>query len=345
MSDCATNTDHRMMTDHVMTPDMLQIPQLPSFVQNNLVSDGSVPAMVTDPNLINPWGLAHSATSPFWVSDQGTNLSSIDTVKASSTGDGTVVLNAIPPVSTPSPTGQVFNSFPNAFVLADGQPAAFLFASTTGVITGWNPALGTDTDVAVPASGGVYTGLAIGMSDSGPTLYAANAKAGTIDMYDSTFKLIKSISDPLIPAGFSPYNVQVLNNQLFVTYAPINRGTGQGQGAVDQFDLNGNHVGLVTAGGALNAPWGLAIAPASFGGFANDLLVGNFGDGTISAFDFKTHAFIGQLSGTDGKPLVNTDLWAITPGNGGNAGDPNQLYFTAGLTDEKHGLLGSIAPA
>jgi uncharacterized protein (TIGR03118 family) len=163
-------------------------------------------------------------------------------------------------------------------------------------------------------------------------------------MYDSNFKLIKSISNPEIPSGFTPYGVQVLNNQLFVSLAPLNRGVGPAQGVVDQYDLNGNHVGLVAAGGSLNAPWGLTVAPSSFGAFANALLVGNFGDGTINAFDFTTHKFLGQISGSDGKPLVNQDLWAITPGSGGAAGDPAQLYFTAGLADEKHGVFGSIKP-
>jgi uncharacterized protein (TIGR03118 family) len=309
------------------------------------VSDGSVPGTLTDPNLINPWGVSYAPNGPFWLSEQATNVTSVDAVATAANGQNTATLNVLPAISTPSPTGQVFNSFPNAFTLANGQPATFIFASTTGVITGWNAALGTKTDVGVTAPGAVYTGLAIGTSSSGPTLYAANAKAGTIDMYDSNFKLIKTLFDPLIPPSFTPYGVQVLNNQLFVTYAPANRTIGPGQGVVDQFDLNGNHVGIVAAGNPLNAPWGLAIAPASFGTFANALLVGNFGDGTISAFDFTTHAFLGQLDGPNGAPLVNPDLWALTPGNGGAGGDPNQLYFTAGLANEMHGLFGSIKPA
>jgi uncharacterized protein (TIGR03118 family) len=331
-------------TTPLVTPQTLLLPSTPKFIQTNLISDGSVPAKVTDPNLINPWGVSFSATSPFSVSDQGTNFASLDSVTTSATGDNSVALNVFPPLATPSPTGQVFNSFPSAFALTNGQPATILFASTAGQIIGWNG--GAQATIGVNNPNAVYTGLAIGMSASGPTLYAANARAGTVDMYDSSFKLIKTISDPSIPPGFTPYGVQVLKNQLFVTYAPANsRLNGAGQGMVDQFDLNGNRVGLVAAGNPLNAPWGLAIAPSSFGAFAGALLVGNFGDGTISAFDYSTHAFLGQLNGTDGQPLVNQDLWAITPGNGGSAGDPYQLYFTAGLMDERHGLFGSIKAA
>jgi len=335
----------------------------PTFIQTNLISDGTVPAAKTDPNLINPWGVSFG-TSPFWISDNGTGLASVDSVTGAN-----ITLNAIPAVTIPpampggppaAVTGQVANPFPSAFVLPDGSPAAFLFATEDGTISGWNTGTQAVTLVnnntnsaagdAASKTGAVYKGLAIGTSASGPTLYAANFRHGTVDMFNASLKPIKSFTDAAVPAGFAPFNVQMLDGKLFVTFAqqdPTKHDdvAGAGHGFVDAFDLNGNMLGRVASGGTLDSPWGLAIAPPTFGSFANDLLVGNFGDGTINVFNPTTDAFLGQLTGANGKPLVNQSLWALTPGNGGAAGDVNTIYFTAGLQSEQHGLFGSIIAA
>jgi uncharacterized protein (TIGR03118 family) len=339
-----------------------------TFTQTNLISDGSVPAQVTDKNLVNPWGVSHSPTSPFWISDNGTGLTSIDSL----TG-GNVTLNVIPPVTIApatsdsgpaAPTGQVFNSFAanNAFTLMNGSPATFLFATEDGTISGWNKDAGSKSIIAVNESidpadgsqalglGAVYKGLAIAQSDDGPMLYAANFRHGTVDMFDKNFDQVKSFTDPNVPTDFAPFNVQVLGDKLFVAFAMQDDTkhddvSGQGNGFVDEFDLEGHLLHRVASGGPLDSPWGLAIAPDSFGKFAGDLLVGNFGSGTIDAFDLHHHdKFVGELTGGDGKPIVIPDLWELIPGNGGMAGDPNAIYFTAGLKDESQGLFGSLTP-
>ncbi len=338
-----------------------------TFTQTNLISDGFVPAVQTDPNLINPWGVSYSPTSPFWISDNGSGVASIDSVTTSG-----VTLNVIPAVtiapSTPgggpaAPTGQVFNPFQasGAFTLQDGSPATFLFATEDGTISGWNRAAGTQSIIAVNESmnpadgsealglGAVYKGLAIAQTDDGPALYAANFRHGTVDMFDQNFNQIKSFTDHHLPDGYAPFNAQVLGDKLFVTFAlqddtKHDDVAGAGHGFVDEFDLEGHLLHRVASGGPLDSPWGLAIAPASFGSFGGDLLVGNFGDGTIDAFDPKHDTFLGKLLGADGNPLVIGDLWELIPGNGGSAGDPNAIYFTAGLQAEAHGLFGSLTP-
>ena len=340
-----------------------------TFTVNNLVgSDSSVGAAQTDPNLLNPWGISESPTGPFWISDNGSGLTSI--YKATSSG---VTTNAIDPITiavpsgqtpgTAAPTGQVFNSFQSdgAFKLQDGSAATFLFATEDGTISGWNSAAGTQSIIAVneadnPAAGdealglgAVYKGLAIGAGDDGPLLFAANFRHGTVDTYDQNFNLINSFSDPNVPQGFAPFNVQVLENKLFVTFAQQDDTkhddvAGAGNGFVDEFDLNGNMLQRIASNGPLDSPWGLAIAPQSFGRLAGDLLVGNFGDGTINAFNLNADDFAGKLLGTDGKPITIGDLWAITRGNGGSGGDANTLYFTAGVKNEAQGVFGSLTP-
>jgi uncharacterized protein (TIGR03118 family) len=340
-----------------------------TFTVTNLVgSDSTVSAPQTDPNLVNPWGISEPPTGPFWISDNGAGLASIYSVTPSS-----VTVNAIPPITiavppgqtpgTASPTGQVFNSFASdgAFTLQDGSPATFLFATEDGTISGWNEQAGTQSILAVneadnPADGdeaqglgAVYKGLAIAQSNNGPVLFAANFRHGTVDMYDKNFDLVKSFTDPNLPAGFAPFNVQVLDGKLFVTFAMQDSAkhddvAGAGNGFVDEFSLGGKLIQRVASNGPLDSPWGLAIAPDSFGKLAGDLLVGNFGDGTIDAYNLKNDKFQGQLTGSDGKPIVIGDLWAITPGNGGAGGSANTIYFTAGVQNEAHGLFGSITP-
>jgi uncharacterized protein (TIGR03118 family) len=337
-----------------------------TFAQTNLISDGFVPAQQTDANLINPWGVAYGPGGPFWISENNSGFSSIDSVMG-----GTATLNVIPPVTiappTPgagpaSPTGQVFNSFAStgAFTLQDGKAASFLFATEDGTISGWNG--GTQSIIAVNQSvnpadgsealglGAVYKGLAIAQTDDGPMLYAANFRHGTVDMFDQNFNQVKSFTDKNLPAGYAPFNAQVLDNKLFVTFALQNDTkhddvAGAGNGFVDEFDLEGHLLNRVASGGPLNSPWGLAIAPSSFGSFGGDLLVGNFGDGTIDAFDLKhDDAFVGKLTDASGNPIVIPELWELLPGNGGAAGNTNTIFFTAGVKDEAHGLFGSLTP-
>ncbi len=340
-----------------------------TFTENKLVgSDPSVGAAQTDPNLINPWGISESASGPFWISDNGSGLTSIYSTNAAG-----VTTNVIPPVTiavppgqmpgTASPTGQVFNAFQSdgAFMLRDGAPAVFLFATEDGTISGWNPAAGTQSIITVdeadnPADGdetlglgAVYKGLAIGKGDDGPVLFAANFRHGTVDVYDRNFNLVNSFTDPSVPKGFAPFNVQVLDGKLFVTFAQQNDTkhddvAGSGNGFVDEYDLNGHLLSRVASGGPLDSPWGLTIAPQSFGRFAGDLLVGNFGNGTINVYNLSNNHFAGTLTGADGKPIAIGDLWAITTGNGGSGGDPNTIYFTAGVKDEAQGLFGSLTP-
>lgn len=325
------------------------------FQQTNLISDGFVAAATTDSNLIDPIGITTSATSPFWVANNGTGLASI--YKDTGTPD-VVTLNVIPPITIApalgqtgpaSPTGVVFNSG-SGFVL-NGQPATFIFATRDGTISGWNPASGTSSTLAASTASAVYSGLAIANNAGSQFLYAANFRAGTIDVFDAGFQpvTVAGFIDPSLPAGYAPFNVQTVGGKLIVTFARQNSAktgpvVGAAFGFVDEFDLNGNFLRRIASGGALNSPWGIVLAPASFGQFASDLLIGNFGDGTIDAFDPVTSAFLGELLGTDGNPLAIGDLWGLMTGNGGNGGNPDLLYFTAGLQNEDHGLVGSLAP-
>jgi uncharacterized protein (TIGR03118 family) len=319
------------------------------FDQTNLVSDGALPAQVIDPNLINPWGIAQSPTSPFWVSDNGTGLATLYRVTG---GTASIVplVATIPPgagAGTSAPTGQVFNGSSSGFDLTNGKPAVFLFDSEDGAISGWD--VGTSAVIAVnnSASGAVYKGLAI--DNSSGTLFAANFNSGEVEMYNSGFGLVKSFTDPSLPAGYAPFDVKVINGELYVTFALQNGAkhddvAGPGNGYVDVFDLSGNFVKRLVSNGALNSPWGLQIAPPTFGQFAGDLLVGNFGDGKINAYNAITGAFVGTLDGSNGQPLVLTDLWGLTVGNGApGGGSPNTVYFTTGVLGENDGLFGSLS--
>jgi uncharacterized protein (TIGR03118 family) len=330
-----------------------------TFTQTNLVSDGFVPAPTIDPNLINPWGIAHSATSPFWVSDNGMGVTTIYT------GAGTLVkvaghdaiTIATPPgqTSPASPTGDVFNTAGTGFNISSGGvtgSSVFIFATEDGTISGWNPNVNSGSSIlAVDNSqggtGAVYKGLAIGQTGDGTFLYAANFRNGTVDVFDQNFNQVNSFTDRHVPQGYAPFNVQVLDGHLFVTFAlqddtKHDDVAGAGHGFVDEFDLKGHLLDRVASRGPLDSPWGLAIAPSGFGEFANDLLVGNFGDGTINAFDLKNDHFEGKLLDAKGAPITIGDLWALVPGNGSANSDPNKLYFTAGVQNEAHGLFGSL---
>ena len=318
------------------------------FTVNPLVSDQPGVAPVTDPDLVNPWGLTSSATSPWWVADNGTDKSTL--YRGDGTKQGLVV-------SVPGgPTGTVFNTT-TGFVLPTGGRALFLFDGEDGMIRAWNGAQGTTAIVVKDRSdvGAIYKGLAIANTDNGPRLYAADFHNGRIDVFDGSFALVpdSGFEDPSLPKGLAPFNVQAIGDRIFVAYAEQDADAedevaGQGRGRVDVYDLAGNLLGGIFGHGQLNAPWGLAIAPASFGTFAGALLVGNFGDGQINAFrEVEPGQFVhaGELRGADNRPLAIDGLWALQVSQGGNNGTPGQLFFTAGPDAETHGLFGTIVPS
>ncbi len=344
------NTEDFIYTTSVTSDSAVAFTSANAYVQHNLVSDIPKLADFTDPNLVNPWGISFSATGPFWLSDYGTGLSTVYT----SDGDirSTVVKVAGPPASKnpAGVTGQVQNST-TGFVV-NGSPATFIFATEDGTISAWNSGLGSAAALVVDnsASGAVYTGLAIGTNATGTFLYAANFASGQIDVFDNKFaaaKLTGTFTDPTLPSGFAPFNIQNLRGVLYVAYAKQDSSkrkdvAGPGNGYVNAFDATGTFLQRVISTGPLNSPWGVAIAPASFGAFGGALLVGNFGDGLINAFDASTGAVLGQLKDSGGKPIQNSGLWGLQFGNGGLGGDRDTLYFTAGISGQSHGLFGSL---
>ena len=322
-----------------------------SFMQTNLVSDGSVKAQTTDSQLINPWGIAIGTQTPFWIDDAGSGFSEV----YDSGGNKQFVVQ-IPAAGglakTGSPTGIAFNPSTTDFALPQGSAALFIFDALDGTISAWNSASTNAVKVVDnSASGTAYTGLAIDNNGAANYVLAANFAANTIDVFDAMFapaKLSGNFIDAAIPQGYAAFNVHVINNQVFVMYAMQTPGGGPptggaGAGYVSVFDGNGKLLNHAISGGNLNAPWGIALAPTSFGAFGGDLLVGNFGDGTINAFDPTSFAFQGQLKDATGNPIQNDRLWEILFGQDGT-GDPNTLYFSAGVNNEKGGLFGAIAP-
>jgi uncharacterized protein (TIGR03118 family) len=320
------------------------------YVQTNLVSDIPGLAANTDAQLKNPWGMSFSATSPFWISDAGTGVSTL--YNGFGVKQALVVTIPGPGGDVPGvPTGQVFNNA-SAFGLGNGANATFIFASATGTISGWNGAAGTTAITQVngfPSSS--YTGLAIAGSGATARLYAANFGTGLVDVFDGSFAQVFTggFIDATVPAGFAPFNVQNVGGNIVVTYALKDPVTGEdvpgaGNGFVDVYDPNGLLLRRVATDGVLNSPWGVALAPAGFGPFGGALLVGNFGDGTIHAYDFFTGALLGGLTDANGAPIVNDGLWALAFRTGGVGVDPNALYLTAGIEDEEHGLFASLTP-
>ena len=329
-----------------------------SFVQSNLVSDGFVPAAHMDPNLINPWGLAHSRTGPFWVADNGTGVTTVYDGAGhpiSVAGHSSITVAAPAGETDPSsPTGLVFNNTHAGFKISSHgrtAPAAFIFSTEDGTISGWNPGVDSAHSVITvndSASGAVFKGLAIAGTGGHARLYAADFHNGLVDVFDSHFHQVKGFTDRSLPNGYAPFNVQVLSGHLFVTFALQDADKkddvpGPGHGFVDEFDLSGHLLHRVDSGGPLNSPWGLAVAPSDFGPFSHDLLVGNFGDGTINVFNPNNFHFLGKLDDSSGKPLVIGDLWALEPGDSALNSDPHKVYFTAGLEDEAHGLFGALS--
>jgi uncharacterized protein (TIGR03118 family) len=318
------------------------------FTLSALASDIPGKAAVTDPNLVNPWGISYNPTGFFWFSDNGAGVSDL----ADGNGQPQSLVVSVPGHAT----GNVFYGGSEFQVSANGVSGAsrFLFATQDGRIFGWNSTVDpTHAVLAVDesASGDSYTGLALATNATGQSfLYAANLRGGTIDVFDSQFHsvaLAGAFHDPNLRAGYTPFNIQNIDGRLFVTYTHLDRtGTDPspwvGNGVVDVYDTSGNFLYRLASGGTLNAPWGLALAPADFGKYGGALLVGNNGDGHINAFDVNTGAFLGQLTDTSGNTLAISNLWGLSFGNGHQAGDENTLFFTAGIDNEQHGLFGAI---
>jgi uncharacterized protein (TIGR03118 family) len=340
-----------------------------NFVQTNLIADQAGSAAVVDPNLVGTWGISVSSGSPFWVSNAANGTSTVYTASdanpatlATPTVSTTVV--TVPPsannkaAKTGIPTGQVNNGYGvGNFEITPGTASSFIFASLDGTIS----ARGGATAVIFvdnSAKGAVYAGLAIGVSSAGPTLYAANFSQGTIDTFDRTWKPITlpgGFQDPNLPGGYYPANIQRYGRRLYVAYN-LSDGTGSFglkgpyTGLINVFDLNGNLVQrLVTYNEHLNLPWGLAVTGANFGSFSYALVVGNFGDGTISAFDLDSGNYLGTMQDGKGNNIAISGLWGLQWGNGGSGGSGSALYFAASPGAgpsgySLHGLFGSLKP-
>ena len=313
------------------------------FSQTNLVSDIPNFAANTDPNLKNPWGVSFSATSPFWASDQVTGLATL--YNAAGTPQALVV--TIPGGAPPTgPTGQVFGNVAGSF-LVNGTPALFIFDSLHGTLAGWNGSAGTTAVQMAATPGAIYTGLAEASVGTSNFLYAANsAPGGHVNVFNSLWQpttLSGSFTDPNLPAGLVPFNIQNIGGSLYVTYATLGPGgSPMPGGVVDQFDASGNLIKRIATGGSLFAPWGIVLAPSSFGSFSNDLLIGNFGNGEILAYDATSDMFLGTINGSNGQPLVNDHLWALETRAPGSGFDPNAVYFSAGINNQADGLFGQL---
>jgi uncharacterized protein (TIGR03118 family) len=339
-----------------------------SFRQTNLVSDVPGLAPLTDPNLKNPWGLSSSSGSPIWVSDNNAGVTTLYNGAGQPVfplGEPFVTIPAPDGGPGGTPTGTVFNGTPD-FVVTQGDKSGqslFLFATEDGTISGWNPGVNKASAVrAVNNSaatdsagdiGAVYKGLTNGsitdVSGTKNYLYASNFRFGTVDVFDGSFNQLNwagAFTDPHLPAGYAPFGIQNIGGLIYVTYALQNAEKhddlkGPGHGFVDIYTTSGALVSRFASAGALNSPWGLAAAPASFGNFHGDILVGNFGDGRISAFT-PSGTFRGQLKSEISAPIQISGLWGLRFGNAGNGGDVNSLFFAAGINDEADGLFGRI---
>jgi uncharacterized protein (TIGR03118 family) len=345
----------------VIAASGLAWPAEAAFLQTNLVSSIPGLATITDPLMINPWGISRSPTSPFWISDQGTNSSTLYAVTGTTTVSAVTAVNANGFVGIPTtaagpqgPTGQVNNTNTASFQLTPGTASTssrFLFADLNGTISGW--AGGLTSTVVATTPGAVYTGLAI--NAAGTRLYAANDAGGTINVFDASFAQVSlpgGFVDPNLPAGFVPFGIQDIGGKVYVTYAPAGlaaqRGALPGAGFVSIFDENGAFLQRIVTGSQLASPWAMAVAPAGFGEFGGDLLVGNFSFATseINAFDPVTGSFKGSIGIDVGAGNTSGGVWGFEFGSGaGTGGDANTLYFVDGINGETAGLFGALTVA
>jgi uncharacterized protein (TIGR03118 family) len=326
------------------------------YTQRDLVSDIPDAAELLDSDLVNSWGLTFGPTTPAWVADNGTGVSTLYSGAVGSTPVAKVPLT----VSIPggAPTGAVFNSSTGFVVMsgASSGPARFLFSSEAGNITGWNPGVpppptSTQAQIAVSVPGAIFKGLAIADTATGPRIYASDFHAGQVDVWDANFAPVQipgAFQDPDLPAGYAPFGIQTVGGQIVVTYAKQDADAaddvaGPGNGFVDVYGTDGTLLRRFASGGALNAPWGVAQAPQGFGRASGALLIGNFGDGRINAYDPVSGKFLGALRDEHGGRITIDGLWALEFGNG-VIGTPQTLLFTAGPDDEMHGLFGELTP-
>jgi uncharacterized protein (TIGR03118 family) len=321
------------------------------YLQTNLVSDIPGLATFTDPDLVNAWGIARGPTSPWWVNDNGTGKSTL--YNDAGVKQGLIV--SIPPLSGSSPTGMVFNGVATDFLVdpnVPGSSAHFIFATEDGVISGWNSGTAAVTKIDNSGSGAVYKGLAIGTFNNANYIYATNFVGGKVEVYDSSWSSVTlkvdQFVDPKLPHSYHPFNVQNIGGNLIVTFAKFDGSKdevhGRGFGFVDEFDTGGNLIKRFQHGPWLNAPWGVALAPAHFGKFSHHLLVGQFGSGQIAAYEIKSGEFEGRLHGRRGVLAID-GLWALAFGSGLDGtknGPANTLFFTAGPNDEENGLFGTL---
>jgi len=354
-----------------LTASIANATVLPPYSQTNLVSNLALPGVVQDPNLQNPWGVSESATSPLWISDQAAGVATLYTLNGlTATPAGGPLVVTIPALPTPpnGPTGQVNNSIggvaTNSFMITQSgtlAPAHFIFANLNGTISAWTAQPPAAAQIQVTTPGATYTGLAIGGTVSVPFLYAANGAQNRIDVFDGTFTNVNGtpqfagkFANPFSSDGLVPFNVQNIGGDIYVTYAPATIGANRtpqtmataGQGAVAEFDTNGNLLRTVInfdqIGSHLASPWGIALAPAGFGPFGGDLLVGNFSYslGEIDAYNPVTGAFLGTLDSN----AAWQGLWALTFGSGSASGGSSDiLYFTTGLNAETNGLFAALS--
>jgi uncharacterized protein (TIGR03118 family) len=338
-----------------------------TYSQTNLVSDVPGQAAVTDPHLVNPWGMASSPTSPIWVSDNGAGVATLYDGNGVPFPPGSPLVVQIPapkaagPGSVSAPTGQVFNPTPDFTLTKKGTtaPSLFIFSTEDGTIAGWNPTIElhhavikADRSAATdPAGdiGAVYKGLALASTEDGSNfLYATNFRFGVVDMFDSKFHLVRSFTDPKMRAGFAPFGIHTIGGNLYVTFAKQNAEKhddvgGPGNGFIDVFSPAGDVIHRIVSHGSLNSPWAVTLAPSTFGAFGGDLLVGNFGDGRVTAYN-ATDQVVGQLHDPAGKAISIPGLWDLRFGNGAHDEGVNSLYFTAGIDGEAHGLFGDLNP-
>jgi uncharacterized protein (TIGR03118 family) len=326
------------------------------YTQRNLVSDVPGAAELLDPSLVNAWGLSFGPTTPAWVADNGTDVSTLYSGAVGSSPVTKVPLTVGIPGG--APTGTVFNGS-NGFVVHSGMssgPARFLFSSEAGTITGWNPAVpppaSSTAQTAVTVPGAIYKGLAIADTAGGPQIYATDFHHGEVHVWDANFAPVRrpgAFRDRAIPHGYAPFGIQAVDGHIVVTYAQQDAAAeddvaGPGKGFVDVYDSAGVLLRRFARRGPLNAPWGVALAPQGFGRASGALLIGNFGDGRINAYNPVSGRFLGALRGSDRRPIAIDGLWALEFGNG-VIGTPQTLLFTAGPDDEAHGLFGSLTAA
>ena len=323
------------------------------YTRTDLTADtAGLPNM--DPNLVNAWGMSRGTGSPWWISDNGTGLTTL--YDATGLAQSLIVTVASPNGGTSAPTGTVFNAFNGAFEVAAGQRSIFLFATEDGTISGWNPNVNlgsTIIEIDNSKSGASYKGLAIGMTSGGARIYATNFAAGTVEVYDSKFRRINrnsGFTDEKLPVNYAPFGIQNVGGNIVVTYAKRLPGQedeqhGPGLGYVNVYDLTGKLLLRLQHNSTMNAPWGIAQAPGDFGAFSHRLIVANFGDGFLHAYNAVSGKHEGQLLDANGAPIWIDGLWAISfGGNSTSNGMLNELYFTAGPNDESNGLLGKLAP-